>query len=133
MDDLDRRAFVGKLLELREKMPSLYPPKEEHGFEEDALIENITQLSERLDLIFERFVVPRGKARLDQLRKEFKEKSLGTVEEPPWRAGQYAVLITMEDLIDDLLFVYSDGDGPSDQRPRAYRQLIQSSEVLRDP
>jgi hypothetical protein len=129
MDVISRRLFASKLAELRDNMPPFYPPDDDPmGYESDLIEEKVTALADRMELLFETFGLPKAQKRLSSMRKSFKDKddrSLWTIDEPPWRQGQYFAVVMPEELLDNYLFVYSDAIERESRRHGDYQQLVQ--------
>jgi hypothetical protein len=121
LDKSARKAFVAKLKALRKVTPPLYPNGE--WWENDTIEEAIHTSADRLQRMFDRFEF--SDARQARLLEGARNELLWKVEEPPWHEGKIAVVLTLQQLLDDFLFAYSDEDLPGTRPSLEYQELIQ--------
>jgi len=123
LDKSERKAFVTKLKALRRATPPLYPNGE--WWENDSIEEAIHTFAERLQRLFDRFEFSDARQELAHVLEGAKNDLLWKVQEPPWHEGKIAVVLTLQQLLDDLLFAYSDEDLPGTRPSLEYQELIQ--------
>ncbi len=93
----------------------------------DLIEEKVSTFVDRLELLFESFGLAKAQGRLASMRKSFKGKDgyLWTIDDPPWRQGQYGAVAILEELVDNYLFAYSDVVGHDFRGSNDYQQLVQ--------
>src|SRR5712692_5272922 len=99
LDKSARKAFVAKLQALRRATPPLYSNGE--WWENDSIEEAIHTFAERLQRLFDRFEFSDARQEVANVLEGAKNDLLWKVQEPPWHEGKIAVVVTLQQLLDD--------------------------------
>lgn len=123
------KSFIAKLKDIRSAAYKLQPDTYSRGYRNNPYWEDITLVDihsefDRLKAVLRRFGLDAEIKRVDDILDDNKENFLFAIQDPPPWEGELLVLRELIDLIDSIIFAYSDADDIDQKQSSSYFNLI---------